>query len=458
MQRSILEPGNLPSFYVKISHSEDQLVRTPKGGVFFIKSNTFDKDVELEIKEAYSMKDILLAGLRTESNGKSLKSGGMIYISTKNGEAVSLNKPISVIIPAIYIDSSMSLFRGELMKDSSINWLPTDTLQPTIASQNIEAGKSLYINACANCHGIKKGITGPALAGLQNRGPWKDHKEILKWINNAAHYMANDRTGYTVSLKNKFGVMMVSFPQLKQNDIDNLMAFIQNEEKQQVTDTFALPYEKPCNGFDTIYFNERDTLQVPEQEVEALIDTASYPQASIDYNAMRNGFTDVLNFNGAYRFEIKTLGWYNVDALLEPQPNTVLCDLKVEVSGASDENGALTVYAFFPTNKNLSVGINYGNNTFHFEKVKDKIPLYLREEGVIIVFGNIQDQFFFGSKMFTVQKSQTVHVVVSATTQEGFLRMIKQEQLEGIDFDLIKQQMRIVPCNNNVATDSAIAK
>jgi mono/diheme cytochrome c family protein len=458
MQTSILNPGNLPSFHVKITHSKDQLVRTPKGGVFFIKSNTFDSDVELEIKEAYTMKDILLAGLHTESNGKPMKSGGMIYINTKNGETVALNKPISIIMPANYIDSSMSLFKGEVMDDNNINWLPADTLQPTIASESIKAGKLLYVSNCANCHAVKKDIAAPALAGLQNRGRWKDSKEVLKWIHNPPGYMANDRSGYTLSLKNKFGVMMPPFPQLKQKDIDNLIAFVRNEEKQQVTDTFASPFEKPCNGFDTIYYNEKDTLHVPQEEMETLLDTTTYPSIQTNGEGMRGGFTDERISDGAYRFEIATLGWYNVDAELEPQPNTVLCDLKVVTNAPNDMNDLLTVYAFFPKNKNLSVGISHGKNSFSFEKVKGKIPLYLGDKGVIVAFGNVRDQFFYGTKMFTVQKNQTINVTVSITTQEQFLNRIKSEQLEGINFDVIKQQMRIVPCNDNKATDSSMTK
>lgn len=461
VQRNLLNPANLSSFYVNVDHSKDQLIRTPKGAVVFIKSNTFQTNVELEIKEAYTMKDMLLAGLRTESNGKPLKSGGMIYINTRNGETISLKQSISILIPASYIDSSMSLFKGAVMKDSSINWLPTDTLQPTVASERIQAGKTLFVNNCSSCHAIKKDVAAPALAGLEKRGVWKNHKEILRWISNPALYMANDKSGYTISLKNKFGVMMPAFPQLRQKEIDNLVAFINNEEKQQVTDTFRLPYnaiEKPCNGFDTVYFNERDTMRVTDEEVEILIDTAfdSNTKIDVDNEGMRNGFTDVQNSNGAYRFGIKTLGWYNVDASLEPQPNTYLCDLKVVVKDAKPETAGLTVYAFFPKNKNLSVGAGSGNGSFYFDKVNNKIPLYLGETGVIVAFGNLKEQFFYGSKMFTVQKTQTISVIVSPTTKEQFLNSIKAEQLEGIDFDVIKQQMQLVPCDG--VSDTTAAK
>jgi predicted small secreted protein len=50
------------------------LLKIPKGSLTTDKGNT----VTLEIKEAYSMQQMILAGLTTGSNGDPLSSGGMI--------------------------------------------------------------------------------------------------------------------------------------------------------------------------------------------------------------------------------------------------------------------------------------------------------------------------------------------------------------------------------------------
>ena len=74
----LLNPSNLPSFFIEVEPSKDLQFQTPKGATIRIRKGTFDKSVILEIKEAYSAKDILFAGLTTESNGAPLISGGMI--------------------------------------------------------------------------------------------------------------------------------------------------------------------------------------------------------------------------------------------------------------------------------------------------------------------------------------------------------------------------------------------
>ncbi|MCB0739545.1 MAG: cytochrome c, partial [Chitinophagaceae bacterium] len=92
------------------------------------------------------------------------------------------------------------------------------------AGGDIPAGKTLFMSHCAACHQVKKDATGPALMGLEDRHTWADHNDLLKWVHNPAAYMANDK--YTKDLHDKFGSMMVGFPDLKLEDIDNIVAYI----------------------------------------------------------------------------------------------------------------------------------------------------------------------------------------------------------------------------------------
>ncbi|MEN9549810.1 MAG: hypothetical protein RIR12_2401 [Bacteroidota bacterium] len=86
------------------------------------------------------------------------------------------------------------------------------------------AGKALFNANCASCHQIKKDGTGPALMGLEDRHKWADHKELLKWINNPAAYMAADP--YTQGLKAKYGSMMTAFPAVTLKNVDDVVAYI----------------------------------------------------------------------------------------------------------------------------------------------------------------------------------------------------------------------------------------
>jgi mono/diheme cytochrome c family protein len=84
-------------------------------------------------------------------------------------------------------------------------------------------GKSLFQQNCQSCHALDKPLTGPALRGFTNRGPWGDREEIYKWIKNPAAYMANDP--YTKGLQQQYGAIMSAFPQLTHEQIDAIVEY-----------------------------------------------------------------------------------------------------------------------------------------------------------------------------------------------------------------------------------------
>lgn len=94
-------------------------------------------------------------------------------------------------------------------------------------SANAQNGEQLFKQNCASCHAIDKDISGPALGGVLNRGPWaEDKKNLYEWIHNPPGFMAKDP--YTAALKAKYGVMMPGFPQLKENEIDAIIDYVMN--------------------------------------------------------------------------------------------------------------------------------------------------------------------------------------------------------------------------------------
>lgn len=98
---------------------------------------------------------------------------------------------------------------------------------------DVAAGKALFLSKCASCHNIFKETAYPMLAGLEERHKWADHKELLKWVNNPAAYIAADKTGYTPGLLAKFQSMMTAFPDLTLKDVDDIVAHVNNEVVNQ---------------------------------------------------------------------------------------------------------------------------------------------------------------------------------------------------------------------------------
>jgi hypothetical protein len=143
----LLTAEKLPSQTFSINAETDTIIKGKAGTILRIYKNTFvGKDgkpakgnIELELKEAITPGEIILAGLTTTSDGKFLETGGMIYINATAGEQpleIANDKFIGAIIPNSKIESGMKLFEGEL-DSAGINWKnPKPILNDKIMAQN----------------------------------------------------------------------------------------------------------------------------------------------------------------------------------------------------------------------------------------------------------------------------------------------------------------------------------
>ncbi len=468
-EKPLFNPSNLESYFVKVNHEKDNLISTPKGAVVRIKKGTFVKDVELEIKEAYTMKDIVLGGLVTTTNGKPLRSGGMIYINERDGNEIEVLQPIDVILPTNYVDENMKLYKGEFSEDDSLNWVEIDTLQPTALDKSIEAGKQIYLNSCHSCHGIRVPLSGPALAGVWDRGPWKeDRKNLLRWVNNPGAFIPT--TGYTRNLQRTWGSIMPSYPQLDEADISSVMNFIRNEAASPVTDTFTHPGRSAdsvgtfqnSNCLDTGYVDVVDPIEPVSEELAAMVLEDDSQADSLDaFNPK----------NGAYYFQVESLGWFNIDVRLEILPSLTTCEINVQLEGVSDLED-MKVYALFPSEKNYTVSNEFIEGIFKFNTYKGKgLPLYLGEQGFIIAYGMLEGKFYYGFKEFQVKTEQHIKVMVSVSSENAFLedvknnrfnnnQPLKKENPEGqnnipqpnLDF---RRDMIVSPCKDSTSSPAA---
>lgn len=99
------------------------------------------------------------------------------------------------------------------------------------AEGDAAAGKTLFMANCASCHAanMKTKMTGPALAGVETR--WESKADLYSWIRNSQALIAagNPRA---VAVWNEYKpTVMNSFQNLKDADIDNILAFVAQKAK-----------------------------------------------------------------------------------------------------------------------------------------------------------------------------------------------------------------------------------
>ncbi len=85
-------------------------------------------------------------------------------------------------------------------------------------------GKNLFNANCASCHNVFKNMTGPALGGFEERGPWNDKKNIYNFIKNPEKFEKNNK--YVKSLKEEYGSYHVRFEDLSDEKIDAILQYI----------------------------------------------------------------------------------------------------------------------------------------------------------------------------------------------------------------------------------------
>jgi hypothetical protein len=115
---------------------KDTTIICKEGTILRIMANSFlhsdtneiaNGTVKLKVTEYYTLADMLLANLSTQSNEQILETGGMVYIEAYSQEQpLKLNKEISIEIPTKDKKKDMQLFTGE-ETSNGINWALDNT-------------------------------------------------------------------------------------------------------------------------------------------------------------------------------------------------------------------------------------------------------------------------------------------------------------------------------------------
>ena len=128
------------------------------------------------------------------------------------------------VVRIITLSKSISNLFKSLVSPLALNSLFVLLISFNISAQDVDIakGKSLYNANCASCHKLNKKLIGPALKGVSAK---YDKEWLYAWIkNSAAMIKAGDEQAIAIYEEyNK--VAMNAFPQLSNEDIDNILAY-----------------------------------------------------------------------------------------------------------------------------------------------------------------------------------------------------------------------------------------
>ncbi len=166
------------------------LLVLPKGAFKNKKGEIIEENVQIELKEALGLDEMLLANLTTTSNGKLLETDGMIYFSaTANGEQLQVNKqnPVYIEIPTKLKKPGMMVYKGNRDKDGNMNWFGPRFLNNYLVPVDIKLLDFLPDGFMAE---VEKGM------------PYKKHKTATKPLADSLYYSlaVSDGTRLTNSL------------------------------------------------------------------------------------------------------------------------------------------------------------------------------------------------------------------------------------------------------------------
>lgn len=99
------------------------------------------------------------------------------------------------------------------------------------AQDNLDEGKNLFKANCATCHNksMKDDMTGPALAGLEERWAEYSREDLYAWIRNSSKLIGENHPRATQLFADWDGSVMTSFTALTDENIENIIGYINAE-------------------------------------------------------------------------------------------------------------------------------------------------------------------------------------------------------------------------------------
>jgi cytochrome c2 len=469
-ETSILNETNLASQFFKIDIHQDNTLITNSGVVIQLPIGCIESDInpiELEIKEAITIKDIFLAGLETHNNELPLSSGGMIYINAKQRYNIKIKQGIKVQVPTEVYNNKMQLFDGVKDSNGLINWINPTPLLKNNMTKKLDRGEQLFKSNCSSCHNILKDATGPMLHNIHNRRSldwiYKFTRNSTKQIgafNESRGDTATARDIYATCIYNKWKkTNMTAFPNLSTPDLNAIYSYIKNvsDMHPELNTNIKTPCDS-CEVYQNLLYAENIKLDkiireqneflslkqkiefkknilksTPNTKTE-VFNNVSTPSSINPSPVLANPIpnspaislvpnninaqpvkTPELNYGTYYDIEITTFGWKNIDVLMKNVDGNLESILFARIQESSSFK--VRVQLLIPSLK-VSLAAtrkDIGSDLFEFNNTyKTYLP-----QGVtcyLVAIAEKDSDLYFGIQDFVATTNQTIDIKFSKSS------------------------------------------
>lgn len=448
---------------------KDERIRTEHGTVILIPANTLqskDSTVELLVKEAYTMEDMIRAGLTTKSGNDLLSSGGMFYIQAKDSANVKIVKPLSIGIPTDEVNSDMKLFTGQTTPLGKIDWQDPVALS-NMKDEVISEGKSLFEANCKSCHTLGKESKGPDLAHIMKRrdqnllGQFLVDSKTLINVNALMHYQnytVSDTTSeefyfhsdtYYTCLHNTYNNegsnglnYFHAFDKIDLGSLVNYISVESDRQKLSYPDDKLYICVKKCKEYksvmDKLYAqkyelkNKRITKIVDNgpfvKDVNRSMQILGLPSsASAISNEERKSLIHAQYQQAEYyAVEINTFGWYNIDMLTKNIPDVV--DSKLFVQVADSFANTFQIYLVLPDAKIYGAGglLKDKKDVYGFYEDNGNIKLPQGKTAHVYLVGEKNGQLLYAAATFVTGTLNNISLNPVLISKKEFNKKIKE--------------------------------
>ncbi|HYV92706.1 MAG TPA: hypothetical protein VE978_13000 [Chitinophagales bacterium] len=419
----------------EIDPAKDNTIVGKQGTTIYISANSLIDEqgqpiksrTTIQLKENYSIADIVSSNLQTIHNSEILQSQGMIYLlaTTSDGSAVKIDKskPIRIEFPFSGNFGDAKFFRGTRDDIGNINWTTVEGPDKKLVPFPIKMIASRPYGECSKDFGITK---DPEIWKDTMTKYYRTYDEITKYEN-------------TLLATREFKARYYSYcmPELTKIYIDNLdknmwevdelvvQHFIKDSTERV---DFEIGYRPPgVNG----------GARTKEQDAayEWLVNTAkeSGHQMIIIFKAFaaqkltkidetrKVDTSEVKDFDKAFiAYETVSFGWINCDIFYkDPKAE------KIKLLVQTNETPSI-VNIIFKDRKIVLDGIEDGTNKFRFTKDHEgynKLPK--GDTAIILAIGYRDNKITFASKEIIIGQNETENLDLKEITGSELKILLK---------------------------------